>query len=483
MESSGSGIVVQEARHEYTPEEVALLMRRRIFIRLKWFAIGGVIVATLIASEVFHIGFPALPVYLICVALALYNFFLIYQARHLQKEKSGLVIQKARTFGYINIYFDLIALTILLHFTGGIENPFIFYFVFHVIIAGVVQPKRTVYVMATAIVAMVILLASLEYSGVIPHINLRGFVEPDLYRQESYIVAVLLSLTTILYATAYMVTGIFGELSGSQQQVLELRERLLKERTGQLAQASSEISKLEEEKNRFLRFLGIAAHDMKAPLAAIQSYFEVMLGGFAGELDEKQRNMIERSSKRVKELLTLISDLLDIPRIETGQIIQEMKEVSLSQVIENAVDELGEMAKQKNLKLEVDVPPNSCSVYGSAFRLQQVIVNLVSNAINYTAEGSVTIRARDAADTIRVEVIDTGIGIPPQDLPRMFEDFFRAGNVAGKQGTGLGLSIAKRIVNAHKGEICVESPYHETGRGSKFTITLPKMSGVREAQK
>jgi len=138
-----------------------------------------------------------------------------------------------------------------------------------------------------------------------------------------------------------------------REEVVKLQERLLQKKTGELEQASKEVVKLEEERNRFLRFLGIAAHDLKAPLAAIQSYLSVMLGGFSGELTEKQRNMLERSSLRIKELLTLISDLLDIPRIETGQIVQEMKEISLRQVVKCACDDLRDQAKEKGIKFVI----------------------------------------------------------------------------------------------------------------------------------
>jgi len=470
-----------DEEHQYTPEEAALLMRRRILIRLKWFAILGVIIATLVASQVFHIAFPTLPVYTICAAMAIYNLFLMYQVRSLRAEKPGLIIQKSRTYGYVNIFFDMVALTVILHFTGGIENPFIFYFVFHIIIASVIHHYRTVYMLATSALLMIALLVGLEYAGAIPHVNLAGFAPPTLYQDVPYIIAVLTALATILYATTYMSTAISGELRKRQREVVELRERLIEEKTGELELASREVAKLEEEKSRFLRFLGIAAHDMKAPLTAIQGFIWVMLGGFSGELTDKQRNMLERSSRRINELLNLISDLLDIPRIETGQIVSEMKEVSLRQIIKSCCDDLREQAKEKGVKLKVELPEGLPKVRGSSPRLQQVITNLVSNAINYTPEGVVTVRVTERSNDIQVEIMDTGIGIPPEDLPHVFDDFFRASNVEVK-GTGLGLSIARRIVEAHGGSIWVESPCPGSNTGSKFTFTLPKTGKAERRQ-
>ena len=265
-----------------------------------------------------------------------------------------------------------------------------------------------------------------------------------------------------------------GAIALSKARLHEALGRSLEER-------SVELSKLEEDKARFLRFLSIAAHDLKAPLTAIQGFLWVMLGGFSGELTDKQRNMLQRSSHRIDELLNLISDLLDIPRIESGQIVQEIKEVALCQVVKSCCDELHNQAKEKGVALKVKLPQSLPEIPGSSPRLQQVITNLVSNAINYTSQGMVTVRVTEMGEDVKVEVMDTGIGIPPEDLPRVFDDFFRASNVEIK-GTGLGLSIARRIVEAHGGDICVESPCPESNIGSKFTFTLPKKRKIERRQ-
>ena len=265
-----------------------------------------------------------------------------------------------------------------------------------------------------------------------------------------------------------------GAIALSKARLHEALGRSLEER-------SVELSKLEEDKARFLRFLSIAAHDLKAPLTAIQGFLWVMLGGFSGELTDKQRNMLQRSSHRIDELLNLISDLLDIPRIESGQIVQELKEVALCQVVRSCCDELYNQAKEKGVELEVELPQILPEIPGSNPRLQQVITNLVSNAINYTSQGTVTVKVTEIDEDVKVEVMDTGIGIPPEDLPRVFDDFFRASNVEIK-GTGLGLSIARRIVEAHGGDIYVESPCPESNIGSKFTFTLPKKRKIERRQ-
>ncbi len=239
-----------------------------------------------------------------------------------------------------------------------------------------------------------------------------------------------------------------------------------------LTASQIERNNLEEEKEKFLRFISIAAHDLKAPLAAIQSFLRVILDGFAGELNEKQKHMMERSSERINELIKLVSDLLDIPRIEMCQLVEEMEEVSLAEIIERFAEEGSSLASQRGILFSVDVPLDLPLIYGSPPRLQQVIANLVNNAISYTTEGEVTIRGRENAGEVLIEVIDTGRGIPADELPRVFEDFFRASNTETK-GTGLGLSISRRIIEAHGGKLWAQSPCPETGKGSKFSFTIP----------
>jgi signal transduction histidine kinase len=470
--------LAEGGEHEHHPEEAAFKMWLKVFLTVRWITVLGILAATLVASRVFDIEFPTVPAYGVCAFVALCNLALLFQSRSLGKMPASLAIRRARIYGTIHLLLDLAAFAVLLHFTGGIENPFIFYFVLHIIGASIILHYTSVYLLATSVIVMVSLLVGLEYAGVIPHINLVGFADPGLYQKGGYVLAVLVVLGSALFAATYMATSVVGELRKRQREVMQLSQRLLGKRTRELEQASQEIAKMEEARNRFLQFLGVTVHDLKAPLTAIQSYFWVMLGGFAGELTEKQRNMLERSSQRIKELLTLVSDLLDIPRIETGQMVQEMKDVSLKKVIETAVGDIRDLAEQKKVKLEVEMPKSLPQIRGSAPRLQQVLTNLLNNAINYTPEGSVTVRVSLDDKEIMVEVMDTGIGIPAEDLPHIFEDFFRASNVEIK-GTGLGLSIARRIVETHGGKIWVESPCSETGKGSKFSFTLPRKRSKR----
>ncbi len=474
----------EQTAREQPPEERALLFRLGVYVKLRWLVALGIIGCTLVASQVFDIGFPTLPVYIICAVIALYNLLFFRWTQSLQKEEAGLVVKKAQNQGNIQILVDLVALTVLLHYTGGIENPFIFLYLAHTIAASIVLPKRQAYILATLAIFMITLVVSLEYANVIPHVNLEGFALPDRYKQFSRVIGVLFTVATLVYGCTYVVTAVSGELRRRQREMVRLRDQLLEKRTMELERASDEIAKLEDERRRFARFLGVVAHDLQSPLVATQSFISYILDGFTGTITDGQRDLLERGVRRIDGLLTLITDLLDIPRIETGQITREMREISLNEVVKRSLEGLDNLAQQKGLTLKVELPESAPKVNGASRRLQQVITNLVSNAINYTNEGTVSVRVVDSDNEALVEVVDSGIGILPEDLPRLFNDFFRGSNV-GSKGTGLGLSISKRIVEAHGGRIWAESPAPETKKGSRFAFTIPKklMAAPEEKRK
>lgn len=231
-------------------------------------------------------------------------------------------------------------------------------------------------------------------------------------------------------------------------------------------------SRLRHSKEALAQVLYLATHDLKAPLAAVQSYIQVMLGGFVGEVAEKQRDMLLRSSERITGLINLIDNMLDISRIDAVQL--DIRTMSLLDVAEDSIETIRPLARDKELEIKVELPQELPQTQGSPSRLQQVVTNLLGNAVKFTpAPGTVSLRLEEDDDVIKVEVMDTGVGIPAEELPRIFDDFYK-GRSADRKSAGLGLSIARRIVEAHGGRIWAESPCPESGKGSKFTFTLPK---------
>jgi len=229
-------------------------------------------------------------------------------------------------------------------------------------------------------------------------------------------------------------------------------------------------SRLRRTRDTLAHILSIASHDLKAPLAAVESYHQVMLNGYAGEITEKQRNMLLRSSERIKGLLNLIDNILDISRIDTREL--KMEATSLLKVVKSIRGTIQPLAEEKGVQLKVEVPDGLPLITAAPDRLHQVFNNLLGNAVKFTPKGgTITLRVTEEDDHILVEVIDTGIGISPEELPRVFDDFYRGIRV-DTGGAGLGLSISKKIIEAHRGNLWVESPCPESGIGSKFTFTL-----------
>ncbi len=253
---------------------------------------------------------------------------------------------------------------------------------------------------------------------------------------------------------------------------MALKDRLLAE-ARELEEVNRELVRLDRLKTDFL---AIASHDLKTPLAAVESYLQVILGGFVGEITEQQRHMMERSSLRIKELIGMINRFLDLAHIERGEIVHKMEMTSLDEVLDRCVEEMQVLASEKGQTLTMEKPPSLPVIYASPSHLHQVLTNLLSNAVKFTPQGgSITLGVEEVGDNIQVTVTDTGVGIDPEDMPRIFEDFYR-GKRAGGVGTGLGLSIAKRIVEAHRGRIWAQSPYAEGQPGSRFTFVILKDS-------
>ncbi len=235
-----------------------------------------------------------------------------------------------------------------------------------------------------------------------------------------------------------------------------------------------------DEKNRELvvvsqhksQFLANMSHELRTPLNAILGYTELIVDDVYGETPAKIRGVLERVQTNGKHLLNLINDVLDLSKIEAGQFTLATSSFSLPDMVDGVVTALEPLAREKKLALTADVQRDLPAAIGDERRLSQVVMNLVGNAIKFTDSGSVTIRARAAAGTFTIAILDTGPGIAKSDQQRIFEMFQQAdsSSTRKKGGTGLGLAISKRIVEMHGGNIWVESA---EGKGSTFSFTVP----------
>ena len=220
------------------------------------------------------------------------------------------------------------------------------------------------------------------------------------------------------------------------------------------------------------QFLANMSHELRTPLNAILGYAELLLDGIYGELSEKARGVLERVQSNGKHLLGLINDVLDLSKIEAGQLTLAIEDYAIPAVVHSVVSATESLAKAKGLNLASSVPRNLPMARGDERRLTQVLLNLVGNAIKFTDTGQVGISVALADGRFDLAVSDTGPGIAPADQARIFEEFQQVDNSSTRRkgGTGLGLSISKKIVELHGGTISVDS---ELGKGSTFHVVIP----------
>lgn len=218
--------------------------------------------------------------------------------------------------------------------------------------------------------------------------------------------------------------------------------------------------------------ISIVSHELRSPLTSIKGYIDLMMSGDLGAIPDGMKDYLSIVSSNANRLAALIDDMLDLSRIETGKLNMSFGKVEIKYLCDYVFLTLKPQAEQKRLKFGVEVE-EGLSVSGDQDRLQQALTNLVSNAIKYTSsEGWVTIRAKRRNGQVTIDVLDTGMGINPDNQKKLFQKFFRVKNEKTRNigGTGLGLCIAKSIVEAHDGRIEIDS---EEGNGSCFTIALP----------
>ena len=220
-------------------------------------------------------------------------------------------------------------------------------------------------------------------------------------------------------------------------------------------------------------FLSMVSHELKAPLSSLLMQISVIHDGLAGDLAEKQRDLLGKAKEKTKGMITLVNDLLDYRRIEEGKSIQKIENLDLGEILLRTVHLMALSADDKGITINTHLEEGLPAFSGDSGGMQAIFVNIISNAIKYTAKGgTVDVFLNQAGADIRFKVVDNGIGIDKHDLERVFDKFYRIKTEETKSisGSGLGLSIVKGIVDAHNGAIHVDS---EVGKGTTFIVSLP----------
>lgn len=439
-----------------------LIRRAHWLIHLRWLAIGATCVMTVAINQFFSVDLQVGPIFVVAGLLVMENALSLFRLRRTLRHSHGVTHPAVRRNIHIQIAVDLFLLTVLLHYTGGVENPFIVYFVFHMAIAGSLLSVRESYLQAAWAVGLLSSLALLEYSGLLPHYCLAGFISQGFHADGLYVLGTVIVLASMLLLVVYMTNDIARQLRSHEQA---------------LSHANTVLQQQDRIKDEYVARV---THDIKGHLAAIESCHDVVMGELGDPLTGRQSDFIGRAHRRTQTLAQFVRQLLELTRMRLSNHF-EMRVFSLSEVIQRVADEVENRVQAKRLTLTCTVAPDAEIVHGHAFSLEETISNLVLNAVKYTpAGGQVEVWAGLWNRGIAIEVRDSGIGIPEEDRDKVFDEFFRARNARSieKDGTGLGLAIAKQIVERHGGQITVEP---RPGGGTLFRLFLPEERLRREA--
>lgn len=417
--------------------------QKRIFwyVRIRWGAIILIAATVFFLKHVQGAGFPLLPPFLLIILSAIFNI------------SYPVITTYYRPFSEKDVYTvlravaDLLAITLFIHYTGGIESPFIPLYLLELVTVSIFGFAFFAYSLALISSVFYTLSCFLEAYLFIPHYSLSQ-LSGSLFLSPNYIisrgVALLFTSVLVVYGTSYL----SKKITEKQKQIEELS-------------------------NAQTNFMNQVMHETKSPLTSIIGYSDIFLKGGFGEISKKQKEpliIIKRQSERI---LNMTNDLLDLSRLESGKTKIDKVPVSLAEVLGSAIEEMRPQFDAKKLILVQEIDPNLPPVPMSETKILQVVINFLSNAAKFSKpDGKIFISTQKMEKEVQVAVRDEGLGIDPKDLPHIFDKFYRASKeAAAVRGTGLGLALSKGIVEAHGGRIWAVSGGRD--KGAVFYFTLP----------
>jgi signal transduction histidine kinase len=433
--------------HTLQPTLEELRQNTQLLIKLRWIAGSSIIIITGFTWFFLHLDLKALPLFLIGVAVLSYNSLLLFA--NTRKSDS---LARAQQLAWGQILLDWLTTIMLVHLTGGITSPALMYFVIHAALSGTIMSPWQTRGLMLSVIVIVGSLAWLERMGEVPHIVIRDFAKDQaLYQNSTYIAAMMF---------------FFGST------ILTLSE-LMTQNTQHLRSRAKHIQELYEARETFVR---IATHELRAPLGASLSLMRNIEQGYAGEVSEQQATILSRVGQRLEGLRILIDDLLALATSREASTIHAfLQPESVRTALEEIIARETPFAENKQVQMDCILDKHPGVVMADDFGLGIIFGNLVNNAIKYTPEGGsvrVEYKIEQSEQVGRVTVKDTGIGIPADELPKIFSEFFRASNAKSSSiiGTGIGLTTVHTLIERYCGDIELTS---DENRGTTVTVSLP----------
>ncbi|MFC2131056.1 sensor histidine kinase [Bacteroidota bacterium] len=405
-----------------------------------------------------------IPLWIITGSIFIYNL-LFHKYWHYDREKRIRIYKiHGLRFSFLQICIDFVALMLFIYFTGGIETPIYSFFIFHVIIGSLFLPGRVIYLIITMTLLITSGGALLEYYQLIPHYHISGWIDVGLHQNHLYLLVYFLFYGIMLYLSIYLANSI---------------ARKLYQRERDLTIAYNELEGAEKTKSRYVRSV---VHDLKTPIAAANTYLNMILDNTLGEVKEELKHPLERSKYRLDRAIDTINKILQISELKLSSEPKALIDVNVKDIFEDIYNDMSILIKTKKLDYELKCESEEdIIVQADSDLLKIAFSNLITNSYKYTRGGGrIDVKLETDNKNVVITVSDNGIGIPKEAQDKIFNEFYRTplSRKEGVDGTGLGMSIVKQIIEKYHGNIVVKSPSYLAGDmgnpGSEFRITLPR---------
>ncbi|MGK9475946.1 sensor histidine kinase [Melioribacter sp. OK-6-Me] len=437
----------------------AIRIRNLWFIRLRYFAVISLLLFLIAGEFLLNFQFSNLQkiaISIIIISILSYNIILYKLRAYIKCDVSSF---NSLHLSLIQMILDLIALMILVYYTGIIESPLYLFFIFHMIIGSLILPAYVVYIMACIICLTLSFLTIMQNLGIIETHLISGLYDVRIPHTMAYDILSLITFTAMIFISVYLANNIVRQLYKREQQLRDTLQRL---------------DEAEKAKQKYT--IGII-HEVKTPVTAIKSIIDLILNNFLGDINSEIRDKLKRAQLRTDETLQLLNNILRLSRLKLLD-IRSSEEIDIYELIIGQINKMEETIKAKSIDLSVkDIRESKKIIKSDITLLELAFSNLIANSIKYVNEGGIIeILLRENDYKLFIEICDNGIGIPKEDLPNIFQQFYRASNVirSKHEGSGLGLALVKEIIERLGGTITAESPSRLAGKtpGSCFIISL-----------
>jgi len=429
-------------------DSTLLQSRLRWSIGLRWLALFGFFIAAYLIQLNYLLPLDFNTIWMLLIILgfinALYNIQILLV--------KNITLPNEYILLHVHIIVDLVFLSLLIHFSGGIENPIYFFYIFHIILSSILFERKTAYIYTTLIVCSFCGLVIAEYAEILQH---NSILADSLHKNGLLVSIALLVFVVSAYVTTFICTS-FMHVFRESKRIINIQNK--------------ELVEMNKDRINFFRY---ASHELKSPVIAVKSTLDVVLKTFAQDVPVKALDLIGRAVQRSTQMLEIIKELIELStgKISAGE--QQKDYIGAGKLIEEIIAAEMPAVNSKSITLKTDLHTDDVYILARLQDLKTIFRNLINNAVRYTPDnGTIEIHSIRTVDSIEINITDSGIGMSPDDMRSIFAEFYRSENAKkmAAYGTGLGLSLVKQLVNTIGGRISVKS---KVNKGSTFSVKFP----------